>query len=421
MLQLWFVANTVLWPLSIKVGERHVQPNEVLLVVAGTFWLFRSRRITTSSIKVLLAFLAYFLLSLAAAWAGPCVDLFDKSFSTALLLMLLILIGVEVGRRVSSGDWLRVQKAATWSLIAAFGGFCVEALAPAWFPNQTGYRATGRLSGLFSEPSAAAFSLVPCVVVLLVAERKSVRRRGMFALLGLLLVSRSSTLIALVAAWLLYRFLVKRKLKLALQIAVGVALFTALASTLNYELLLAPTVNRAIGVTAASDANNLSSLVYVQGWQDAWANLVRTRGLGLGFNMMGCHPLPDVPTRRALGLIVEGFDELNAQDGSILFGKVVSEAGVFGIAFFIAVICWWIRLERDMATHRDDPAYFAVAVQSALVFSFLASSFIRSSGYFCGSLLLLVTAVSAATKWQAQLKRQPHLLSALKPTHRAIL
>jgi hypothetical protein len=319
--------------------------------------------------------------------------------------MFLVFIGWEVGRRVGNRDWLKLQKAAIWTLLVAFSAFFMEIAVPSWFPHQARYRIGGMFSGLFNEPSEVAFSLFPCVVVLLVAESRKIRRSGMLALLGLLLFSRSSTLLALIAAWILYRLLIQRRLGQAGLLALGFTALIALGSAINYGALVAPTMSRITGVAASSESENLSSLVYVQGWQDAWANLARTRGLGLGFNMMGCHPLPDVPARAVLAL--GGMEELNSQNGSFLFGKIVSEAGVGGLAFYVATIWWWVRLEKRIRVAKDDAGRFAVSTQAALIFCFVASSFIRSAGYFSGGMLLWIVAVSGASKWRQKLPTKP--------------
>jgi hypothetical protein len=123
-----------------------------------------------------------------------------------------------------------------------------------------------------------------------------------------------------------------RKFRQSLIAVLGIGLFVTLGTVMNYDRFVGPTLERVAGVTRSSEIDNISSLVYLQGWQDAWSNLQRTNGLGLGFSMMGCTPLPDVSARSALANLFEL--ELNAEDGSILFGKIVSEAGVLGILFF---------------------------------------------------------------------------------------
>jgi hypothetical protein len=397
MLQLWFFSNSVLWPLNTQIGGSTLNLSTVILVLVGAIWLGMRGRITLSSAKVLLALLVYVIFSFTLVLTGPCRDQLQKSVITTPILLFLVLIGFEVGRRASASAWSDLQKTAQAALLVAFAAFIVEILIPAWFPFQARYRAKGQLSGLFGEPSHVAFSLFPCVAVLLVAENKRTRQKGMLALLGLAAFSRSSTLIAFIAAWALYRLVAgKTRHRQTVLLALGALSLIAVGAAIDFDRLVAPTVERIVGIaTAPSETVNLSSLVYVQGWQDAWFNLQRTHGLGLGINMMGCGALPDVSARSAIALT--GL-ELNSFDGSFLFAKVVSETGVAGIAFYVAVIWWWVRLEKKLRHLRPDTARFAAATQAALIFCFVASSFIRSGIYFDSSLLLWVVAAGGASK-----------------------
>jgi len=404
MLQLWFVANTLLWPLFIDVGGFQLGLNVIVLGLAGTVWLAMNRKIAASSAGVMLALLAYLIFSLAVSVTGPCNDKLLKSMITLPILMVLVLIGLEAGRRAGESDWLNLQSAAVWTLLAAFSAFILEMALPSLFPLQAMYRNEGKFSGLYHEPSHVAFSLFPCVAILLVAESKKTRRSGILALLGLLVFSRSSTLLVFIAVWVLYRLLIRRRLGHAVLTALGIATLIVLGSAINYDALVAPIVSRIVGVAASTETDNISSLVYVQGWQDASANFTRTHGLGLGFNMMGCHPLPDVLARRALA--IAGLEELNATDGSFLFGKMVSEAGFGGILFYIAITVWWIRLEKRIPLYAEDADRLAATAQAALIFCFLASSFIRSGSYFNGGFLICLAAVSGASKrWQNHLTK----------------
>lgn len=376
----------------MEVGGLKLGLNVVVLMIAGAVWLGRRRRIFLASAKATLALLICLIASWLLALSGPCTDQFMKAAFTVPILVFLVLIGIEIGRAADDKEWINLEKTAVWLLLTAFAGFAVEMIVPQYFPSGQGYRAEGRYSGIFTEPSHAAFSLFPCIAVLLVAESKRSRRRGLAALLGLIVVSRSSTLIALTAAWILYRLVVRRKLRHAGLLLLGAASIIAVASAVNFDALVAPTIERVVGIGAADETTNISSLVYVQGWGDTWANLFRTHGRGLGVNMMGCSPLPDLPVRVVLDKFFPAG--INAQDGSFLFAKVVSETGVVGIASFGAILWWWIRLEKRLVKEKDVAHHFASVTQAAMVFCFLASGFIRGVGYFSGGLLLLVAAMN---------------------------
>lgn len=401
MLQLWLVANTVLWPLSIKLGDLSLDLNVAVLLIAGSAWLWKKATITRSSAKALVFFLTCMTFSMIAAVSSPCSDKLLKAAITAPILACLAFIGWETGRRARASDWIGLNKAAICSLALALAGFIIEAAVPSLFPIQAGYRSRGRLSGLFHEPSHAAFSLFPCLAILMVAESKRTQRIGILGLVALLLLSRSSTAVAFVMAWLLYRVVVHGISRQAASLILMLASLVAVAGLVNYQRFLEPTTERIMGILASDSTENVSSLVYVQGWQDAWANLWRTHGLGLGFNMMGCQPLPDVPAREVLS--VGGMGELNAEDASFQFGKIVSEFGVAGIVFYATVIWWWVRFEKRIC-EIDDPAdRCAASTQAALIFCFVASSFIRAESYFSGGLLLWLVATSGASKWRQRL------------------
>jgi hypothetical protein len=389
------------------LGGFWLQLNTVLLTLAGLVWILRNRHVSLSSLKVLAAFLFFLLYSWGIAWVGPCRDSFPKSFITSAILMFLALVGLEAVRRSTPADWIRMEKTATTAIVVVFLSLALQAIHPAWFSQSQRYTFTHRYSGIYGEPSSVAFSMFPCVAILLVSAERKMRMRGMVALLGFLIFCRSSTLISLIVVWFLYRLVAHRKIRQAAVIAAAMVLFYFIGAIVNYDLYIAPTVSRAQGVAALNDADNLSSLVYVQGWEDSWENLRRTHGLGLGFNMMGCRPLPDVPIRRILYWLGPGMDELNAQNGSILFGKVISETGIFGFFFFAALIVWWIRFEYRIQRYASADDRPALDIQAALIFSFLACSFIRSAGYFNATLLLLIIAVAAAFRWQSKLKLPP--------------
>ena len=80
--------------------------------------------------------------------------------------------------------------------------------------------------------------------------------------------------------------------------------------------------DRLKGVLELNDSSNLSSLIYMQGWVDAFSNLTRTYGLGLGFNMMGCPPLNSNWIR---DIILNSYGEnyFNLTDGSFIFSKII--------------------------------------------------------------------------------------------------
>jgi hypothetical protein len=382
------MANTILWTFGVQPGGISLSLNVVLLLLAGLVWLFAKRRISRSSAKIFAVLLVYMGLSAGIALLGPCHDHLQKALFSLPLLAFLVLVGLEVGCRATTADWLNLQRTACWVLLVEFFGFVAEMLVPSLFPSQAGYRLEGKLSGFFHEPSHVAFSLFPCIAILLVAESKKMRRYGVLGLVVLLILSRSSTLIILFIAWSIYRLVVQRNLPKAVLLFTSLVLILALGAAVDFNRFVLPTMQRVTGVASSSETENISSLVYVQGWQDALYNFNRSHGLGLGINMMGCGALPAVPARLALQVVVPL--ELNAEDGSFLFAKTLSETGVVGVVFYMLAIWRWVKFERAISRHVRDATRFAMSTQAAIMFCFVILSFVRGAGYFSGTLLLWV-------------------------------
>ena len=401
MLQLWFFLNTF-WAFSVEIGVHKIGLSIILLSLIAVFWLLQNTKITDFTIKVavigFLGMIYYFLIG----YIGLCTDKFEKSYLTSPLLLFLVLVGLEVGWRASDDDWLKLQRTVKWILLTAFIGFAVEMIVPSWFPNQAGYRSEGNYSGWFSEPSHVAVSLFPSLVVLLLSGNKVNQRYGVLAMLVLLLLSHASTLIMLCMVWVGYLTIVKSHsskivlvsssvLMVFMLVYVGFMFFAQDA----FEVFFAPFIERFEGVVGGVyETTNISSLVYIQGWQDAWANFQRTNGLGLGFNMMGCNPLPDTLSRFVLNQT-----ELNSEDGSFMASKLISELGVIGISLLVIVLLWWIKLETRSRAIVNHNLHIAILnTQAALIFIGFVTLFLRGGGYFNAAFLLPLVAMSASVK-----------------------
>jgi hypothetical protein len=136
-----------------------------------------------------------------------------------------------------------------------------------------------------------------------------------------------------------------------------------------------------------SDSSNLTALVYMQGWQELWAALVETNGLGLGFQMNGTQIPTDIAEKiRSIAGIYK-----NRQDGAFLSSKLISEFGVVGILIVLLFLSYIIRsfifLKREQnKAYKDIKLVFCHGV----VFSFSVEMFFRSTGYFTSSFVIML-------------------------------
>lgn len=398
MLQLWFAINTLLWPIGVKIGANVLSLNVAIFVPIGLLWLLRTVWISSINRTTFIPTIVYLIsiiLSFFFAYIGPCDSGFLKAIITASIFTILLIVGLEIGAKATHKDWQRLCSTSLWTIIVAITFILLEMLVPSLFsPIKSAYHAEFKYSGIYSEPSHVAISIFPCIAILLSSYKRNYNSKGLIALLLLLFLSRSSTLIVLTLCYITYRLVIMERLIQVIKYMSITLIVIVTAFLLNYNLIVAPTMARFSGIFS-SENENLSSLIYVKGWQDALANATRTKGLGLGFNMMGCKPLPDVSIREFLS--VPGRTDLNNEDGSFLLSKLLSEFGLLGLFFFVWVIVFWFRYEVISKVWSFDSADINVsAIHTSIMFSFVTTSLIRSAGYFQGGLLLWITAAVGA-------------------------
>jgi hypothetical protein len=134
---------------------------------------------------------------------------------------------------------------------------------------------------------------------------------------------------------------------------------------------------------------NLSSLVYLQGWQLMVEALTRSFGWGVGFQQLGVQGT-NVSAADAIYLLAS-IDSLNVLDGGFVFAKLAAEFGVLGMllgALFLIVAA------RSMLALRRGRERAAIMFARCVVVCFFVDMFARGTGYFSGSTLLAITAIS---------------------------
>jgi hypothetical protein len=141
-----------------------------------------------------------------------------------------------------------------------------------------------------------------------------------------------------------------------------------------------------------SNTNNMSVLVFVQGWQLAIDGFLRSFGWGVGFQQLGLHGA-HVSATDLLYLLVG--NEVNLLDGGLTFAKLSGEFGVFGIALsavFVIIAGFSVfRLRKlSRATSQLEAAKtFAYCIMMA----YPIELFVRGLGYFTPTFLLVIAAL----------------------------
>lgn len=132
----------------------------------------------------------------------------------------------------------------------------------------------------------------------------------------------------------------------------------------------------------SAESNNLTTLVFLQGWDEAWNSLVSTQGLGLGFQMLGTNPPGTIADRITM---LYGSD-FNRADGGFLASKIISELGVIGVLvallFVLFVFNYILKAGGRYGGRRD------ILFYTTFIFAYLVEFFLRGYGYFSPGLTL---------------------------------
>lgn len=140
------------------------------------------------------------------------------------------------------------------------------------------------------------------------------------------------------------------------------------------------------------DGQNLSSLVYLQGWQMLEESLVYTHGFGLGFQQLGVFGT-NVTASDQINLLMG--ESLNLLDGGFNMTKLLSEFGILGallLAAYLYYLIRSIRLLRRVALYGEYHPAVLIFSASCIV-GYLIELLFRGTGYFTPTGILLVFAL----------------------------
>ena len=319
---------------------------------------------------------------------------FGRFFSSCAILLVLC-----VGARFAATKLLEMSSArllgATKLLLVFLTVLGVAAKAGV---PPIGPQASDKAIVIFSEPSHFGLAYVP----ILLYRCSVARRRTQFALiavalaLGTLLQS-----LTIIAGILVLSTLLLRRMPLILLLMAAAA--GAFALDLTYY---------AQRLTLSADSDNLSALVYMQGWERAALNFVETRGVGVGFQQFGIVGPTGGFAERIIDIL---GDSINLLDGGSTASKLIGEFGLLGVVAVAAFVRMAIRGARyirraqlfQAPAQRDPKRLFLYS----LVVSYTFELFVRGVGYFSPGGFLALAALIAIH----DLDKQPATASDLLP------
>ena len=321
---------------------------------------------------LLLAIVALVVAHAAFAWTFLPFDPKRAGLSIAPL-SVIILAGCCLGNMLQEAKNQDVVRAIRYCFLF----FCLCVLGgvlglspPSAFP-------TGKPVFPFNEPSYIGVIFTPFLIFCCVRSR-GLKRYAIWSV-GLLIAASLENFTLLAGCGLAALAFVRGIAVVPLLVLAGGA---GLVVDLSYYLSR---------VDFSADNQNLSALVYVQGWQLIGESLAHSFGWGLGFQQLGLHGT-DVPAAELIFAQLQ--DNLNLFDGGFNLAKFVSEFGVFGLGLSLVFLKLWLRSIRRLrlvanGVEADAAEVFAMSV----VAGYFIELFLRGEGYFTGSGLLLIAAL----------------------------
>lgn len=240
----------------------------------------------------------------------------------------------------------------------------------------------------FSEPSHFALVYAPIACLALLVCHGKMRIYICIISLAFALLTPSLTILIVTVLLLLLALSINNIILL------GIAVFFSISSM----HVVAPDLLDYFMVRLSSDSSeNLSRLVYTQGWENMFSAFLLTSGFGIGFQNFGNEP-PGPST-----LILDSLHDsaLNRADGGFLMAKIVGEFGVVGFMFVLfllitSIVAGYIlrrRIQKMSFTHNTLDLFPLCAIYMLIV-----ELFFRGVGYFSPSLLFAIFCLPSAIK-----------------------
>jgi len=248
-----------------------------------------------------------------------------------------------------------------------------------------------RLSGFFfTEPSHLALTVGGLFIPALFLKPKSILLY--FACATILLLSPSAVLIAMLVVGVICWLVISSKTSHLIIVPVIACLFLFVFSFTPYY----DAFQHRLESFGAIESRNISTVVYMNGYQLAERYLFDTSGFGIGLNLMG-ELSSAAQTPGSLELLHRVNFILNFNDGSFLASKLISELGVLGIFILAGILSYGFAMlvyaRKFLKCNVDQNIRFKMVFVVITYNVCSASFFLRSAGYFEPNVLLAFLSV----------------------------
>ncbi|EOY8403413.1 hypothetical protein V5K10_000260 [Enterobacter asburiae] len=233
---------------------------------------------------------------------------------------------------------------------------------------------------LFQEPSHFALVCAPFLIYFSFANIRNNLRLGMLLVFGLwgAYIQNFTMIVAVMLAYIITAKHLLPAFIVFCICAIPVYVFIESDLFIYYRERL----------DLSSDTNNLSALVLMQGWENAFLTL-RQCPLGAGFQQYGISTVYGDISNKIFAMI---NIYINQFDGGATAPKIIGEFGIFGIIIVATYLIGWLKVFNSARRNR-----FTAGTKSLLFYSLYLASilefFIRGAGYFTPGMFFLTVSI----------------------------
>lgn len=234
----------------------------------------------------------------------------------------------------------------------------------------------------FSEPSHFALNFLPFLLYMTVTS--SPKMKLLLLLLGYAIALLLENMTLIIGVTLIVGLAIPSRRAVLFFALIAVILILLPAASLEYY---------SSRVDISSGNQNLSTLVYLSGWERAYLNFEATFGLGVGFQQFGIIGSSG-EVRESLGML--GMESLNLLDAGLVAPKFIGEFGLLAVLMLLAYLGYFVK----SANWLRKISMGEVALQTRPRVFFLScfvmyciDLFVRGTGYFSSSGFLFVASL----------------------------
>lgn len=372
------------------------------LALSAMIWIFASlsggphpyrvQRSDTQSFMGAVLFLGVLTIHLAIASAVTAgIDLSRFAASSAILLLMWMgaHYASKVLLRITTRELVLATDVGLW-LMVSFAIAALIGLPP------IGSHTSGKPVIVFSEPSHFALVYLPILLFRVAISRRAAQIELIIASLAIAVSLQSLTLVTGVL------------FASAMMLRRGTLLFLILA--IIPILTLADVTYYSDRLDFSANSTNVSTLVFLAGWQNAISALSSTHGIGVGYQQFGiAGDIGDLSNRIAELL---GGTFINLRDGGSTAPKILGELGVMGALLIVMYIRQFVgaaRYVRNAQLIPNSERDIRLLFLNSMIISYCFELFVRGLGYFSTGGFLALASYMAIRRLPATLSDQSNL------------